>query len=66
MCGHEHHRHEHHRHARGPWRGRHGFPSREEWVERLESYRERLERDLGNVDELLKRLRDEQPQTTSV
>ncbi|MFL5755544.1 MAG: hypothetical protein ACJ77N_04515 [Chloroflexota bacterium] len=65
MCGHEHHRHEHH-HARGTWRGRRGFPSREEWVERLEAHRDRLERDLGNVDELLKRLRDEQPQTTSV
>ena len=61
MCGHGHHHHGH-----GPWRGRRGFPSREQWVERLESYRERLERDLANVDELLKRLRDERPETTSV
>ena len=64
MCGHEH--HEHHGHWRGKGRGRRGFPSREQWVERLEAYRERLERDLGNVDELLKRLRDERPETTSV
>lgn len=60
MCGHGH----HHRH--GYRRGRRGFPSREQWVERLEAYRERLERDLGNVDELLKRLRDERPETASV
>jgi hypothetical protein len=60
MCGHGHH------HGHGPGRGRRGFPSREQWVERLEAYRERLERDLGNVDELLKRLRDERPETASV
>jgi hypothetical protein len=60
MCGHGHH------HGHGPGRGRRGFPSREQWVERLEAYRERLERDLGNVDELLKRLRDEHPETASV
>jgi ribosomal protein L19E len=63
MCGHEHHGHGH---GRRHGRGRHGFPSREQWVESLEAYRERLERDLGNVDELLKRLRDERPETTSV
>jgi ribosomal protein L19E len=60
MCGHGHH------HGHGHRRGRRGFPSREQWVERLEAYRERLERDLGNVDELLKRLRDERPETASV
>jgi len=60
MCRHGHH------HGHGPGRGRRGFPSREQWVERLEAYRERLERDLGNVDELLKRLRDERPETASV
>jgi hypothetical protein len=64
MCGHEH--REHHGHWRGKGRGHRGFPSREQWVEKLEAYRERLERDLGNVDELLKRLRDERPETTSV
>lgn len=45
---------------------RHGVPSREEFVERLESYRERLERELANVDELLKRLKDAPPATASV
>ena len=58
---HEHHHHHHHR--RGPGRGfrgfgREGFPSRAEWVERLEAHRERLEQDLANVHELLDRLKD--------
>ena len=35
-----------------------GFPSREEWVERLEAHRDRLERDLANVRELIERLQD--------
>jgi hypothetical protein len=39
--------------------GRRGFPSREEWVERLEAHRERLERDLANVRDLIARLSDE-------
>jgi hypothetical protein len=47
---------------RGPrgfgWRG---IPSREEWVERLEAHRERLERDLANVRDLIARLSDEPP-----
>lgn len=60
MCGH--HGHGHHQHGRG----RRGFPSREQWVERLESLRERLDQDLQNVDDLLKRLREERPETTSV
>jgi ribosomal protein L19E len=59
MCG-------HHGHGRQHGRGRHGFPSREQWVERLESLRERLDQDLQNVDDLLKRLREERPETTSV
>jgi hypothetical protein len=58
--------HGHHGRGHGPGRGRRGFPSREQWVERLEAYRDRLERDLGNVDELLMRLRDERPETASV
>jgi ribosomal protein L19E len=58
MCHeHEHHRHEH---RRGPGRrfGRGGFPTREEWVERLEAHRDRLERDLANVRDLIDRLQD--------
>jgi hypothetical protein len=45
---------------------RHGVPSREEFVERLEGYRERLEHELANVDELLKRLKDAPTGTASV
>jgi hypothetical protein len=39
-------------------RGRHGYPNREEWVERLQSYREHLEGELKNVQELIERLGD--------
>jgi hypothetical protein len=45
---------------------RHGVPSREQFVERLESYRERLEHELANVDELLKRLKDAPTATASI
>jgi hypothetical protein len=38
--------------------GRRPFPTREEWVERLEAHREQLERELANVRDLLDRLRD--------
>ena len=49
MCGgHQH----HHR------RGRHGFPNREQLVERLQGYREHLNGELRNVEELLERLGD--------
>ena len=42
------------------WRG--GFPSREEWLERLQAHEQRLEQDLANVRELIERLGDgEQP-----
>jgi ribosomal protein L19E len=65
MCGHHEHGHGHgHHHGHHFGRGRRGFPSREQWVERLESLRERLERDLRNVDDLLQRLREERPETT--
>jgi hypothetical protein len=45
MCGGHHHR-----------RGRRSYPNREEWVERLQSYREHLEGELKNVQELIERL----------
>ena len=60
MCeGHHHHR-EHGGRGRGfGFRfGRHGFPNREQLVERLTGYREHLERELENVEELLGRLGD--------
>jgi hypothetical protein len=52
---HEHHGHR--RHHRGP-RGFRGIPTREQQVERLRAYREHLESELKNVDELLERLAD--------
>jgi hypothetical protein len=47
------------RFSRHGFGGRRGFPTREEWVERLEAQRERLEQDLENVRDLISRLRDE-------
>ena len=56
MC----HEHGHRVHERGfgGGFGRRGFPSRDEWLERLEAHRERLEQDLANVRDLIERLRD--------
>jgi hypothetical protein len=48
-------------------RGRRGYPNREQWVERLQSYREHLEGELKNVQELIERLgtpADDAPQPT--
>ena len=42
----------------GGHRHRRGFPSREQLNERLESYREYLESELKNVQELIERLGD--------
>jgi ribosomal protein L19E len=55
MCGH----HQHH----GRGHGRRGYPNREEWAERLRDYREHLEAELRNVNELIERLGEpQQPQ----
>ncbi|MGZ4289790.1 MAG: hypothetical protein ACXVQ3_03355 [Gaiellaceae bacterium] len=48
--------------CRGHHRSR-GYPNREQWVERLQAYREHLEGELKNVQELIERL-DEVPQPT--
>ena len=45
MCGHHHGR-----------RGSRGTPNPEQWVERLQGYREHLERERRNVQELIDRL----------
>lgn len=48
-------------HGGGRGRGfafRGGFPSREEWLERLQAHRQQLEQDLANVQELIERLAD--------
>jgi hypothetical protein len=54
----------HHQHwgPRGPGSGRRGFfrrpfPSREELIERLESYQRDLEQELANLDDVLRHLR---------
>ncbi len=47
----------HHHHRRFGRRG-HGFPNREQLVERLTGYREHLESELRNVQDLLERLGD--------
>ncbi|HEY2776646.1 MAG TPA: hypothetical protein VGI77_01980 [Gaiellaceae bacterium] len=47
MCG------GHHHHRR---RGFRGYPNREQWVDRLQAYREHLEEELKNVQELIERL----------
>jgi len=55
MCG-SHHGRQRGFGARGfGFRGR-GFPSRDEWLERLQAYRQQLEDDLKNVQELIERL----------
>lgn len=38
--------------------GHRSFPSREEWLERLQAHRQQLEQDLANVQELIERLGD--------
>jgi hypothetical protein len=59
MCAHE------HGEARGHGRrgrrgfGRHGFPDRAHLLERLQGYREHLESELANVQDLIGRLGDE-------
>ena len=42
-------------------RGGRGYPNREQWVERLQSYREHLEGELENVQELIERLGNPTP-----
>jgi hypothetical protein len=58
----------HHRHHHGGplgHRGFHGILPREQQVDRLRAYREHLESELKNVDELLGRLADAQPAATT-
>jgi hypothetical protein len=63
MCG----EHGHHRSGFGfRGYGRRGFPSREQWLERLQAYREQLDQNLKNVDELIQRLSSPGEQTGTV
>ena len=48
--------------------GRHGlrrFGNREEWLERLESHQRDLEQELADVADLIRRLKEGQPQETA-
>jgi hypothetical protein len=71
MCGGHHHRRGGEARGfggrrRGGWRG---FPNRDELVERLTGYREHLESELANVQQLLERLADgteQQPEPGSI
>ncbi len=53
MCAGHHEGHHRRRHRRGR-----GFPNREQLVERLTGYRQHLESELRNVQDLLERLGD--------
>jgi ribosomal protein L19E len=63
---------EHDGHRRGHgmrgfgFRGGRGFPNREQWVDRLQAYRQHLEQELQNVQELIERLGDAPQQTSQV
>jgi hypothetical protein len=69
MCG-EHHEHGRHGHRGRGFRGfgRRGFPSREQWLERLQAYQQHLEDELKNVQDVIERLGSggETPQQTGL
>jgi len=50
------HRSHHEHHHRGGRGFRHGFPPREQWLERLQAYQAHLEQELANVREVIERL----------
>lgn len=50
----------------GPHGRHHRFPNREEWLSRLEEYQKDLEEETADVADLIRRLREEKPETTSV
>jgi uncharacterized protein YllA (UPF0747 family) len=54
----------HHRHGHGHGRlhFRRPFPNRQELLERLESYQRDLEQELADIADLIKHLRDPEPQ----
>ena len=60
------HRHGHFR-GRPGFRGHRRFPSREEWLRRLEEYQRDLEQELADIADIIRRLKEESgPQTASV
>jgi hypothetical protein len=53
MCGGH---HEQHRSRGFRGFGRHGFPDRQAWLERLQGYQQHLEQELDNVKDVVERL----------
>ena len=53
----------HHGHRHGRLHFRRPFPSRPELLERLESYQRDLEQELADIDDLIRHLRDEEPES---
>jgi hypothetical protein len=58
------HRHRHGRRCHGLGHGR--VPNAEKLLERLEEYQRDLEQEVADLADLIRRLKTEQPQTTSV
>ena len=58
------HRHHHGRRCHGLGRGR--VPNAEELLQRLEEYQRDLEQEVADLAELIRRLRENRPQTASV
>ena len=61
-----------HRHGHGHFRGRRGFgfghrrfPSREEWLSKLEEYQRDLEQEIADVADVIKHLQGDQPTQTA-
>jgi hypothetical protein len=56
------HRHRHHFH--GGFRRHRRFPSREEWLRRLEEYQRDLEQEVADVADVIQHLKSDQPTET--
>jgi hypothetical protein len=56
-----------HRHFRGRpgFRGHGRFPSREEWLSRLEEYQRDLEQEIADVADVIRHLKSDSPGETS-
>jgi len=58
-----HHRHRHYRGHRG-FRGHRRFPSREEWLRKLEEYQRDLEQEIADVADVIRHLKGDEPSET--
>jgi hypothetical protein len=55
-----------HRHSRGRhgFRGRRCFPSREEWLRKLEEHQRDLEQEIADVADVIRHLKGDEPEAT--